>query len=134
MKQVAKVLIRNDDNKFLLLRLNNHPVFGNDPDLPGGTIDQGETPKVAAIREVLEEAGIELDDSKVTLRTKDTLSSAHGTEYYVYETQLDHTPTVTLSWEHESYRWVDEPTMVDAAGRVARDTYMHIVAKSLQEA
>ena len=132
MKQVAKVLIWNEKNEtLLLLRLNNHPVFGNDPDLPGGTVDSGETPKMAAIREVAEEAGVVLDESKVMLRAKDTTTSTHNTEYYVYETRLDYAPEVVLSWEHESYEWVDKKTLIVAA-TAARDTYMHVVARSLK--
>lgn len=131
MTQVAKVLIRNNQNQFLLMIRSDHPTFPNDPDLPGGTIDPGETPKIAAIREVMEEAGIELDAAKVALRTKDTTTSAHGTEYYVYETQLNTTPNVAVSWEHESYRWVSREKMI-AAGYAAKDTFMQLVAKNLE--
>lgn len=130
MKQVAKVLVRNSEGKFLLLRLNNHPVYGNDPDLPGGTVDPGETPKEAAIREVFEEAGIVLDAARVSLRVKNTTNSSHNTEYYVYQTVVDDIPEVVLSWEHESYEWIDEATLCHMAGVVARDTYMHTVAES----
>ena len=67
MKQVAKLIIIDNDNKYLLMYLNSHPTFGTDPDLPGGTLEEGEQPIETMIREVQEEAGIEISDSQVRL-------------------------------------------------------------------
>lgn len=132
MKRVAKVLICNGENQYLLTFRGNHPTFGNDPDLPGGTQEPGEDPKATAIREVMGETGIELDEASVTLRIKDTTTSKHSTEYYVYETQLAAVPKVTLSWEHALYKWVNRDELI-AVGRGAKDTFMQVVAKTLEE-
>src|SRR3989344_5813178 len=53
----AKAAIFNEE-KILLVRLTYYP---NSWTLPGGTVDKGETPKVALIRECKEEIGITLD-------------------------------------------------------------------------
>jgi 8-oxo-dGTP pyrophosphatase MutT (NUDIX family) len=54
MKQVAKLILRDQNDRYLLLYRSNHPTFGNDPDLPGGTLEVGEDPIRALIREAEE--------------------------------------------------------------------------------
>lgn len=41
-----------------MLILANRPTFGNDPDLPGGTLEEGELPLETMICEVFEEIAI----------------------------------------------------------------------------
>ncbi|HEY4488903.1 MAG TPA: NUDIX domain-containing protein [Candidatus Paceibacterota bacterium] len=53
----AKAVIFND-GKILLVRLTYYP---NSWTLPGGTVDKGETPREALIRECKEEVGIVLE-------------------------------------------------------------------------
>lgn len=55
MKQVAKVVIIDSEDRYLIMTRSNHPTFLDDPDLPGGTIEEDEDPLEAAIREVVEE-------------------------------------------------------------------------------
>lgn len=40
MKQVAKLVIIDDRGKYLLMQRSSHPTFGDDPDLPGGTLEE----------------------------------------------------------------------------------------------
>ena len=47
MKKVAKLVIVDKDEKYLLMYRSNHPTFGNDPDLPGGTVEEGESLELA---------------------------------------------------------------------------------------
>ena len=42
MKKVAKLILVNEDGKYLLLYRSNHPHFPYDPDLPGGTLEKDE--------------------------------------------------------------------------------------------
>lgn len=56
-KVALKALIQNDEGK-LLVCMNS---YGNEPwDLPGGTINAGEHPHDALVREVKEELGIDI--------------------------------------------------------------------------
>ncbi|MBE6157098.1 MAG: NUDIX domain-containing protein [Firmicutes bacterium] len=50
-----------EDNQILLIKKVSGPYDGK-LDLPGGTIEFGETPEVALKRELLEEVGIEIKD------------------------------------------------------------------------
>ena len=55
--QGAGALIVNEAGHVLLIRQN---YGGRSYALPGGKIELGETPHAAAIREVLEEAGVQI--------------------------------------------------------------------------
>jgi len=123
---VAKVLIIDEQNKYLMLWRGDHPRLPNDPDLPGGTIEAGETPEVAAVREVQEEAGIAIAPYDMKLLYKGLDYSMHGVEYSLYVATITPRPTVALSWEHEGYKWLDADTFL-AEAKDATDTYMHMV-------
>jgi 8-oxo-dGTP diphosphatase len=55
-RQSAAVIIQNDEREILFLE-QTKGVYG----IPGGIVDPGETPPIAAIREALEEATIEVE-------------------------------------------------------------------------
>ena len=52
MKKVAKLVIIDNENKYLLMYRSGHPTFGDDPDLPGGTLEGREQPVDTMVREV----------------------------------------------------------------------------------
>ena len=81
MKQVAKLVIIDAKGKYLLMQRSNHPTFGNDPDLPGGTLEEGESPLETMIREVFEEAAIVVDQDNIVEVYAGTDYSTHGTHY-----------------------------------------------------
>ena len=126
MKQVAKLIIIDNDNKHLLMHRSDHPAFGTDPDLPGGTLEDGEQPLATMIREVQEEAGIEIEDTEAVLLYQGSEYSTNGTEYSLYRVTLDGRPDVTISWEHSSYEWIDRDQFLEKS-KDAKDTYMHMV-------
>ena len=132
MKQVAKLIIIDNDNKYLLMYRNSHPTFGPDPDLPGGTLVEGEQPIETMIREVKEEAGIEISASQVRLLYQGGDYSTHGTEYSLYSAALDGRPDVTISWEHSSYKWIVHNEFLEKI-KGAKDTYMHMVYNVLSK-
>lgn len=126
MKQVAKLVIIDDRGKYLLMQRSNHPTFGYDPDLPGGTLEEGELPLETMIREVFEEVAIVIDQDTVAEVYAGTDYSTHGTHYSLYITKLQHTPEVVMSWEHSLYEWLDRELFLEKASQ-ANDTYMHMV-------
>jgi len=128
MKQVAKLIIIDNDNKYLLMHRSDHPVFGVDPDLPGGTLEEGEQPLETMIREVQEEAGIDIDAQQVHKLYQGTDYSTHGTEYSLYSVVVSERPNVTISWEHSSYEWLSREDFLIKI-QSANDTYMHMVHK-----
>lgn len=126
MKQVAKVVIIDQDNQYLLLTRGAHPSFPDDPDLPGGTAEADETPAEALRREVREEAGIELQPDDVSeIYAGQEFSGSHEI-YHLSMAHLKYQPKVKLSWEHTNYQWLSREAFIKEAGR-AKDTYMQMV-------
>jgi mutator protein MutT len=123
---VAKVVIIDDQEQYLMMWRSDHPNYPNDPDLPGGMIEAGETPEVAAAREVDEEAGIKVSESDLELLYKGSEYSAHNTEKSLYVVKLDSRPEVVISWEHSGYEWLSREAFLKTA-QAAKDTYMHMV-------
>lgn len=111
---------------------NDHPVFGVDPDLPGGTSEDGETPLETMLREVLEESGMILDADDVHEIYSGTDYSAHGTFYSLFVAKMKSCPEITMSWEHSSYEWLDFDDFIKCLNS-ANDTYMHMVADILKK-
>lgn len=132
MKRVAKLIIIDHDNKHLLMYRSDHPTFGQDPDLPGGTIEEDESSIEAMIREVHEEAGIVLDEQTVTELYSGTDYSRHGTHYSLFIATTPLRPEVVMSWEHSAYEWLDREDFLLRA-KNAKDTYMHMVHEVLAQ-
>jgi len=126
MKQVAKLIIVDHEGKYLLMYRNAHPNFGNDPDLPGGTLEEGELPLGTMIREAQEEAGIDISEHAVKHLYGGTAYSVRQTHYSLFIATLEYRPTVTMSWEHSGYEWLDRDAFLEKAKNAA-DTYMQMV-------
>lgn len=124
--EVAKVLIIDGRDRYLMLYRANHPYFGDDPDLAGGTIEAGELPAFAAVREVEEEIGIKISQAKLRLLYQGTEYSLSNAVISLYCVKLDVTPQIVLSWEHASYQWLSRETFLKEA-KSANDSYMHMV-------
>lgn len=118
LESVAKVLILNEKSEALILTTGEwkeHPEKEHRPDLPGGLVEPGEAEMPAAIREVSEETGIALDLQHVSLgyaETKFYEAESKSVTKLLYLARLALTPTVTISWEHESYDWVPFATLL----------------------
>lgn len=111
---VAKTLIINERDEVLVLTIGEykeHPEKSYTPDLPGGMIKtlDGESERAGAIRETKEETGIMLDLDAVFLAYSKTEFFERDNESisrFLFVACLDHTPEVTISWEHENYEWI----------------------------
>lgn len=135
VKQVAKMIIEDDKGCFLFTKRSDHPTYPLDPDLPGGTLDPGENPDETVIREVYEETNVTIDSERVKKFYVGDSYSAHGTIYHLYYARLDERPEITISWEHDSYEWLEREVFLEKVSG-AKDTYMHmvhdVVSKSLK--
>ena len=68
-KQTARAIIFNDDGKLLMIE--RHKDGGHYFVLPGGHVDEGESPEQAAVREVQEETGLSVTVSKLLYTSSD---------------------------------------------------------------
>jgi 8-oxo-dGTP diphosphatase len=100
-RQCAAVIIQDNKGKILFLEQQNS-VYG----IPGGIVDAGETPPMAAIREAFEEARIEVELEYIIgtyLLTGGGWPDIFATVYKA--TILRGTPTVGDANEIKSILW-----------------------------
>lgn len=131
MKSVAKLIIQSG-SEYLMLERSNHPTFGFDPDLPGGTAERGESELETMLREAKEEIGLVVNPSEVHKLYACRNYSNNGTHYSLFLVTVQERITPTLSWEHSSYEWLNETEFIETS-RSAKDTYMHMVADVLEK-
>lgn len=104
----AKVFVFNEKDEILVLRRSEtHPTKPHCTDLPGGLMEPNEHELPAALRELREETGLVVDEELVNIFYASThpLPNGNSLTMLMYNVHLDHTPEVTVSWEHESYEW-----------------------------
>ena len=99
------------DGRFLVLT-RTMPVRGHEY-LPGGVVDRGEDPEVAAAREAREETGLDLGELRL-LRVWTYLPPGSAWET-IHATYVAAAPAgeVVLSHEHTAHRWVTPDEYVE---------------------
>ncbi len=91
--------------KFLLVRFATK--YGRKWSNPSGKVAKDEDPKDAAIRETFEETGITVNPKNIRFLFKAYVQYAdYSFEWYAFKYELSEKPDVTLSIEHDEYRWV----------------------------
>lgn len=132
MKRVAKLVIIDPEDNYLLMYRSDHPTFGEDPDLPGGTSEGDETAAQTCVREAYEEISISLQESDIQQVYSGTDYSSHDTNYSLFIAKVSSRPTIQMSWEHSGYEWLDKSRFLERS-KNAVDTYMHMVYDVLKD-
>ena len=101
----VKVLLKNPEEKFLLIRRSEEKYNSTKWDIPGGRIDPGTSLGENLVREVMEETGLAMTSEPTIVGAQD-----------IFATDMRHVVRVTyigtadgepkLSDEHTEYRWV----------------------------
>jgi 8-oxo-dGTP diphosphatase len=97
------------DGAVLFVRRRAGAFLGGRWELPGGTVEAGEAPEVAAVREVTEETGlrVRLLGERATHTWMDIGGKAMRIHALVYDAVEDIPGTVTLSPdEHDEFVWL----------------------------
>lgn len=103
VKMVAKVVVSNDAGQVLLLK----EADGDEWDLPGGHLKDGEDPAAGAAREVEEETGLRL--AVFGARTCAVKYGGNSRAVIVYSASVSGMPEPVLSDEHAGFKWVTVP-------------------------
>ena len=129
----AKLLIKDATNgTYFIVHRANHPKFGNSVDLPGGTVEAGESALQATIREVKEEIGAQVSDRALQLVYSDRGYSPLATKYSLFYTTARLREDVKLSWEHIDFAWVTKEQLIKES-RASNDRFMHMVADTVEK-
>ena len=109
-KVAAAGFIRNKTGKILIVKRAEHDTYPGQWEFPGGGVEFGEEPYKGLKREIKEEVG--LDVQIICPVYVGTFSSRHSkipTQYVdiVFFCKIDGEETVTLSHEHQEYRWIN---------------------------
>jgi 8-oxo-dGTP diphosphatase len=91
MKEIAAIILENDNGEFLLYLRDNKPdiPFPNHWDLIGGHIEEGESPEQALVREVKEELDIDLKDYSFYKKYECLTGDAYENIKYIYSGKIN---------------------------------------------
>lgn len=129
----ALVVVRNVEGLYLILkRTSNDRSFPGTWCFPGGRIDGGEEPELAAKRELEEEAGISqssiVDFSFAGIRESVLPARNRTYKIYIFMATVE-TSEVTLSDEHENFVFVRPKDSIkyDLAGSVTENIFRSLI-------
>lgn len=108
-KHAVKAILKDDAGFVLVVhRSGTHPYVPFTYDIPGGTLEEGESVIEALRREVLEEVGIDISTRPTKLFGKNEIRKfGKKIRAELYEVcGFDNRPAVHLSYEHASFEWV----------------------------
>lgn len=133
-KLIAHALVKINDKYLLIKRTiikrgkpNSLPEYW---DIPGGMVEEGETPSVAAIRETKEEVNLDVKIGTV-LHEDSNFDESKGTVFtrIVYQAELldgqDEQSIRLQEDEHSEYRLVNDISEVDKPVDYLYDTIDH---------
>ena len=106
----AGVLIQHKEKFLLCKRGYFNGVLDGYWAIPGGTIDEGETAIMAAIRELYEEAGILLKNHELKFLAQYPTASGGGT-FYIYHYITPVLRHISLNFEHDGYAYFAVPEL-----------------------
>ncbi|MEO5627794.1 MAG: NUDIX hydrolase [Candidatus Saccharimonadales bacterium] len=126
-KVIAKAIVFRADGKFLALRRSKTDI--RRPlkwDFPGGMVDPGETFVEALIREIKEEAGLDVlkSDAQI-ISAKQGLRNDENIVWLFFVASIKNRPEVTLSHEHDKAEWMELTEGIKA--------YDYLIQKELLE-
>lgn len=102
MKKKVSTLVVVDAKKFLILKRGKSSPGSGLWNFPGGSVEEGETFPQAAVRELKEEASLDVDQSDIsyigTLETKYLLVKFFITRKFTGE--------VSLNRESDDFKWI----------------------------
>lgn len=106
-KVIARIAIHTKDELLVVKRSQAVSARKGEWELPGGKLDKDENFEEAAVREAQEELGYKLDASELTYYSSSSSDDLSVVVFYHY---VDEKPKISLSTEHESYKWVNRET------------------------
>ena len=115
----GKTVVFNTEGKILVMKRSQKCTRPGGWDFPGGGLNRGEDPYEGAKREIKEETGLEV----ANIKPVEVVSFFNEENDFIvmigYKATVDINAVVTLSWEHDEYKWIN-PNEVDMYNLPAR--------------
>lgn len=91
MREIAAIILENDNGEFLLALRDNKPgiPFPDHWDLIGGHVEEGETPEEALVREYKEELDLELKEYTFYKKVECLTGDAYENTKYIYSGKIN---------------------------------------------
>lgn len=122
---VTSAIIRNYDNKVLIVKREPNDSFPNKWEFPGGKSEYGEHPEEGVKREIFEETGLKITPlfPIVVNQYENSKKNVSYVEIFFLADMTTPDQIVTLSDEHTDFAWIafDEATNFDTT------EYIHAV-------
>lgn len=110
---IAHALVINDKGKILIIKRNiikrgKQNFEGGKWDIPGGTVENMETPSDAAVRETKEEVGLDVKIENILYEKSDLdIKKQKVFTTLIYSCRTVGCLDITLDYEeHDDYKWV----------------------------
>ena len=139
---LVSLIIRSGAGILLLQRGQPYSEFlRHDPEtqvgiglweIPGGSLDSGETPLQAVVRETSEETGISIEEGNLKLAACCMLTGSDCESHRVhviYDVDVGATLDVKYSKEHAAYQWVQDKGALQGLPMIAE--VRSVIASSL---
>ena len=112
------------NDRLLLLRRRGGRYLGGQWDPPGGSVNEGETPQQAVVREFWEETGLSVSVYRKLAEQRNLDTAGRPIEFVTVTYQVEpagpSSPVHLNLLEHDGYDWV---TLADVA---TRETVWHV--------
>lgn len=134
--KVLAYVTRRNNNRFQLLVFDHRDFPAAGTQVPAGTVEAGETAEDAVLREIEEEAGLELPQLRLVSKLATDESSHSQTVRQVFHLSVGPTE-LPSSWIHTVrsggednglvfiYRWIELPIQVELAG--GQGQWLHLI-------
>lgn len=106
IKVIGSALIKNQDGKYLAVRLNKEMVGGVLVP-PGGKLEDNETVRECVIREVKEELNVDIEITKLEAITEEEYEDGYWIFVLYGARIINGTPTIMEPEKIIEVRWVD---------------------------
>lgn len=111
------------DDKYLVLVRSSSDVCGGIYEMPGGSIDDGESIETAAVRELFEETGVSLEIDKLQplgVFEFHNIETGKNNVKFAFNIKIDSDIEIILSPDHDDYKFLTKQE-IEELSRQGRD-------------
>ena len=102
----SRAFVINGSGQILLLKRNSSGRLCDKWCLPGGTIENNETPYMAICREIIEETTLEITGCKFLFSMESCCNNNASHPHVTWYFKVSVTGKISINYESREYKWV----------------------------